>query len=77
MADIYRNADSVIVWLGAEDEHTPTVAETAHILQRSHGTSEEFLRRYLYEDDSNLLQSLASNVSVEQREATLMLLCRP
>jgi len=82
MADVYPKAHSVIVWLGAEDEYTPTVAETAHILRQSHGASDEFLRKYLYEDNSNLLrsellQSLASNVSVQQREATIMLLCRP
>jgi hypothetical protein len=32
MAGIYRNADSVIVWLGAEDEHTPKLVEAVHIL---------------------------------------------
>jgi hypothetical protein len=72
MADIYRNADSVIPWLGPEDEHTPKVLEAADILQQSYGPSEEIFKRYLNENNVQL----ASNVSVQQLEAIIMFLSR-
>jgi hypothetical protein len=71
MADIYRNANMTVIWLGEEDEDGDTIADLDHGFESAPNNSRE--------DDLNLARKLVDSSSVSgqrRRQAILHLLNR-